>query len=429
MTRQTLLCMALVLTAGLGKPRLGAATLDECFQDALKQSETLAENKESIFQAREQYHQAIAAVLPNVSLNYSYLRQDDHAYSAVLNEFNPASQSQWTVTVAQPLFRGFAEYAALREVKDSLVSTQDAARWAAMQIYQDVAQAFFMVLSLEHSRSLINDELRQYDGRIKEEKDFCAIGRSKNSDLETVEADKALLQSSGVQVDEQIVVEREVLAFLTGKDPAMPLEATDPAPIGAGDLDALLKGIDRRPDIHAALMQEKAAQELVKINKGAHLPSVDFLGHWYPAPRPGIESNITWDAGISASLPLFQGFALMSKDRQAESMRRQSQLNVALLRRQAASSIRQAWSTLTGDLSQIRSYDLAYGLSTKAYRDLEKDYRHGLDTNQDVLIAMTASWVAKQSLDAQRFSACNDFEQLQTIAGRRLDLYPVPELH
>jgi outer membrane protein len=422
MNRNIVGALALLCLGGWAAP-LRAATLDDCYQYALAQSETLANSRESVVQAEQMYHQALGAVMPNASLNYTYLRQDDHAYTPILNEFNPNNQQTWNVTLQQPLFRGFSEYAALRQEKDSLVSARDAHRWAAMQIYQDVAQAFFMVLSLENSREIIEDEIKDYDGRIKEEQDFYAIGRARASDVETVQADQALLRATAVQTDEQIAVEREILAFLTGKGETLQLEATDQAPADPGDLDALMRGLDKRPDIHAALVQNEAAKEFVKVNEGAHLPSVDLLGHWYPIQRAGTNAPIDWDASISASLPLFEGFSLVAKDKQAESMQRQAEQNLYLARRQAVSALRTAWHTLSGDLAQIKADDQAYSLSTKAYTHLEADYKHGLDTNQDVLIAMTASWVAKQALETAGFTARNDYEQLQTLAGNRLDLF------
>jgi len=420
------LCLAALSALGPGAGTLKAATLDDCFHYALAQSETLAESGESLFQAEEQYHQAIGAVLPSANLNFTYFRQDDHSF--YINQTGqlgstPAGQNRWTVTVAQPLFRGFAEYAALREAKDTVVLSRDATHWAAMQIYQDVAGAFYGVLSLERNRQLIADEVKLYDGRIKELRDFESIGRARNSDKETVQADQALLIATGVQVDEAIRVEREVLAFLTGKDANLKLRLTNQAPSEAGDLDALLQNLDSRPDIHAASMKNEAAKEFVRINKGAHLPSVDLLGHWY-LDRPGSNSNIQWDAAISATLPLFEGFSLVSKDRQAESLQRQTQLDLERQRRQATSDIRSAWRTLSGDLSQIRAFDSAYRLADRAYVHLEQDYKNGLDTNQDVLIALKSSRDAQRSLETVRFAARNDYEQLETIAGRRLYLVP-----
>ncbi|MGH7441101.1 MAG: TolC family protein, partial [bacterium] len=187
---------ALLVALPLFPTAAPAATLDDCFQQALKQSETLAEDHEAIAQAREQYHEAIAAVLPNVGLNYDYLRQDDHSVGATTAEFNPVQQNTATLTLTQPLFQGFSEYAALRDVKDNLTESKDAHRWAAMQIYQDVAQAFFQVLSLENSRELLNEQIKDYAKELKEEKYFYAIGRARNSDLETVAADEALLRAS-----------------------------------------------------------------------------------------------------------------------------------------------------------------------------------------------------------------------------------------
>jgi outer membrane protein TolC len=169
-------------------------------------------------------------------------------------------------------------------------------------------------------------------------------------------------------------------------------------------------------------MQNESAKEFVNINEGSHLPAVNLLAHYYP-DRPGSDANIQWDASIAASLPLFEGFTLVSKDRQAESAQRQAQLNLDLQRRQAASAIRTAYKTLSGDIAQIKALDRGFKLAYKAYQHLEEDYKNGLDTNEDVLIALTASWVAKQSLDAETFNARNDFEQLATLAGQRLDLY------
>jgi outer membrane protein len=181
-------------------------------------------------------------------------------------------------------------------------------------------------------------------------------------------------------------------------------------------------------------MQNEAAKELVQVAHGAHWPSVNFLANWYPAGNPyredsynGSGTSVVWDAGISATLPLFEGFTLISKDRQASSVQRQTQLNLDLQRRQDASTLRSAWRTLDGDIKQVKAYDLAYKLSYKAYQHLEEDYKNGLDTNEDVLIAMTASWVAKQSLETAKFAARNDYEQLKTLAGQRLDLYQAPQ--
>jgi outer membrane protein TolC len=109
MTLRVTFALAALLSAGALLPsQAHAATLNDCFLMALKQSETLAQSGESIVQADEQYRQALGAVLPKVSLDYSYLRQDDHAYTPAIEASNPSSQQTWAVTLAQPLFHGFS---------------------------------------------------------------------------------------------------------------------------------------------------------------------------------------------------------------------------------------------------------------------------------------------------------------------------------
>jgi len=413
--------LAVLLALAAAASPAGAASLDDCFKSALKQSEALAESKEAILQAEEHFRQAFGAVLPSASFNYAFMRQDDHALTPSLKASNPVNQSSGNITLGQPLFRGFADFAALREMKDTLASAKDASQWAAMQLYQDVAAAFFTVLSLERDKALLEEQDKVYDGRIKELEDFQSVGRARDSDVETVQAAQALLQASAVQVAAQLAVEREALAFLTGQGPDLALEASDAPPADAGELKALLRAAESRPDLHAALMRNEAAKEFVFINKGAHLPSVDLLGHWYFV-QPGTQNPIYWDAAISLSLPLFQGFTLASKDREAASLQRQAEKDLERQQRQVASDIRAAWRTLQGDLAQGAAYERGFELSDKAYESLKQDFKNGLATNQDVLLALTSSRDAQRSLEAARFAARNDFEQLQALAGLRLDL-------
>jgi outer membrane protein len=412
---------AILFALAVAPSLIGAASLDDCFLSALKQSETLSESKEAILQAEEHFRQAFGAIMPSASLNYSAMRQDDHALTTDLKASNPVNQNNGNITLDQPLFRGFADFAALREMKDTLASAKDADDWAAMQLYQDVAGVFFTVLSLERDKELLEEQDKLYDGRIKELEDFQAVGRARDSDVETVQAAQALLEASAVQVAAQLAVEREALAFLTGQDPNLALAASDAPPADARELNALLKAAESRPDLQAAMMRDEAAKEFVAVNKGAHLPSVDLLGHWYFV-QPGTQNPIYWDASISLTLPLFQGFALVSKDREAESLQRQTQKDLERQRRKVASDIRTAWRSLQGDLAQVTAYERGFDLSDKAYESLKKDFKNGLSTNQDVLLALTSSRDAQRSLEAARFAARNDFEQLQALAGLRLDL-------
>lgn len=417
-----------LLVAGLGiASTLPAATLEDCYRQALKRSETLAEDRESIYQAEQLYHQAIGAVLPNLALNFTYFRQDDHWDNPMVAPQvygqNPPSQNQWTVQLSQPLFRGFSEYAAIREMKDSLVAGDEAHQWAGMQLYQDVSSAFFNVLALEKSRQLVDDEIKLYDGRLKELNDFLAIGRSRPSDVETVQADQALLQATEVQLEAQIAAEREVLGFLTGEDPDQKLETPVSVPASAGDLSAYLKDAeDRRPDLKAAKERLEAAKENLAVNQGAHLPQVGLLAHWY-VDRPGSDAQINWDAAVSATLPLFEGFSLVAKDRQAKSQVRQAELDLERQRRQNQTDIRTYWRNLDGDLAQVLALDKGARLADKAYLSLKSDYEKGLCTNQDVLLALTSSRDAQRALENAKFAARNDSEQLAVAAGLRLDRF------
>jgi outer membrane protein len=414
----TLFCMASGLA---GAPALHAdgATLQDCFKDALVQSETLAEAHEDLVQDEERYKQAIGAIMPTIGLNYTYMRQDDHSY--VFPDTNPVNQSTFKATADQPLFRGFREFEALDLVKDSIAATKEANRWAAMQLYQDVSQAFFLVLTLEKDRDLVDDEVKLFDERIKDLQQRQAIGRSQQSEVLTAQADQALLMATGVQTRLQVTQARELLAFLTGKDVDQALDASGALPATAGDLDAYLKAAQDRPDLTAARSRVEAAKQQVAIIKGGNLPSADIVGNWY-FTRPGVTDNVNWDLSFVATLPIFQGFTVPSQTRQAESQVKQAQLDLQRQQRQVDNDIHTGYVTVAGDLAQIAALQQAYDLSDKSYEALKHDYTLGLSTNLDVLQALLTSRDAQRSLEHLRNAARNDEERLESSAGLRLNL-------
>ena len=419
MTLKPLLTMVLLTLAAASPAQDAPVDLRGCFSNALAQSEALASRQEDIRQAEEHYKQAWGAVMPNLGLNYSYLHQDDHAYT--FSAGSPQDAQTLKLSVGQPLFRGFREFQAITQLKATIAALGAARRWASMQLYQDLAQAYFQVLALEKDRDLVRDQVKLYDERIQDLKNRRSIGRSRDSEVLTVQAAQALLQASSAQLDSQIAVAREILAFLTGKAPEQALAGQEPLPAAAGDLAGYLKDAQGRPDLASAAQRIRAAEKGLEIAKGGHWPTADLLGNWYLA-RPGSLKEVDWDLGVVATLPLFQGFTVPSKTREAESQLHQAELDLQRQQRQVSDDVRSAHAQLSGDLAQVAALELAYDLSEKSYQSLKRDYNLGLSTNLDVLQALTSSRDAQRSLERARQATRNDLERLEAAAGRRLNL-------
>jgi len=389
-----------------------ALGLGECYEAALKRSEVLADQAELVLQAEEQYRQAWGALLPSLSASASYLRQD----AAATNPPTDPVQRQARVSASVPLFRGFRNFAAIRQAGSLVDNSEGARRWASLQLFTDTAQAFFGVLALEADRARIDRQLELYDGRVTELEARARIGRSRSSDVLSTSAARASLKAVREQAAGQLASGREVLAFITGLDPDVRLADPGDPDSNAGPLEAWLARAADRPDLSAARARLEASRQAVTAARGDHLPSVDAGANWYlerPADKPWPE----WDAQIALTLPLFMGGITTSRTRQADSRRREAELSLERLRRSSTADVRGLHRVLASDLRQVAALDDAYGLAEKSYEAIKADYDAGLATNLDVLQSLISYQDTGRAMDRARFQAHLDRCRLKAAAG------------
>jgi len=394
-------------------------TLKDCFKAALKRSEVLSTQHELVVQAEETYHRAWGAILPTINSSYIYFHQNAPGFTSTGNTSTSAGQQTLAITADQPLFRGFSDFAAVHAAKASIKSQEQARQWAGMQLYRDVAGAFYTRLAVQKDLSVLDNELELYQKRIKVLQDRLAIGRSRITEVLTIQSAQAILRAQREQVFGQLDVAKEVLAFLTGLDQDTQLDDTDDVPSGIGSLDSYQSQVNARPDIIAAQKNVEASKSNVSVAKGAYLPSVDLISDYY-AERPNQDNKANWDVEIAVTLPIFTGGITSSKVKTAESLRRQSEIQLSQVKRLALEDVRSLHHNLKADLAQLAAFQEAFNVSEENYKANVKDYELNLVTNLDVLQALTAYQDTQRSLEKVRYKAKIDYNQLEASVAHRL---------
>jgi outer membrane protein len=418
-----LIAFLLVTTSG-ALPARGASTpgeeprsLDDCYAAALKRSDTVAMQADLIDEFEEQYKQSISAVAPAINGTGSYQLQETPSNSTASSLF-PSTQGTLKVTADQPLFRGFREFAGIRQrvaLRDSQVATW---RQAAAQLYSDTSAAYYNVLSLERQ---LADLYLQRDADVKYVNELIArmkIGRSRETDVLTERVQVATLDA---QIETQlglISTAREVLVFLTAYPKDIPLKGEGDLSSKTMTLESYINRVDDRPDVLAATRALDAAKEGVPLAWGQHLPSLDLVGDYYLA-RPGLLSDVHWDVALTGSIPIFAGLSILSQTRQAEAAVRQADHSADNIKRTAEQQIRTYYSSVQSDLLQVDKYAKATDLAIKTYQQEIHDYRLGLVTILDVLQAESSAWNTRRTLDAARFQARLDLVNLEVSAAER----------
>jgi outer membrane protein len=392
-----------------------ALTLDEYFAQALVRSEVVATQGELIQQAEERYQQAKSALRPSVDGVASYTWLDKGARDTTTN---PTRQPHARLAATQPLFRGFREFAAMRQTQALVGAQSEDYRNARVQLFKDVAQNFYDVVSFEQDLVNLEEQISQNLEREKELQARIRIGRSRVGEVLTVQARISTLRAEIEQLNAQLSVARDVFAFLSGLPTTTPLRDTEALPANLETLEAYLARLVLRPDVKSAQQRLTAAQENITVARGARLPSLDLNANRY-LERKGSLEDVDWDVQLALTIPLYSGGSLQSQVREAVSQSTQAELDTSRVQRLAEQEIRSFYQTVLLDRRQLSALEAAADAARKNYEAQQRDYRFGLVTNLDVLQALTSYQENLRALDRARYTAKLDYLRLEAAAARR----------
>ena len=367
----------------------GGVTLQDCYQRALRVSETLTISEESIRQLEIQYRQGVSAVLPSLSWIRTQQYQDtpDAAPSTSTNSvqgtLTRSARPESYFEIYQPIFHGMREFNALKGFASARLSSEKNRDQARLALLGDVAQVFYTSLDLQQELELLANQHNITEDRIKQLHRWVDLGRSRSSEVLSTQVDLISLEALVEQTRAALQTARLTLEFLTQIPPQTPLvdDRPDPAPAA---LEQVLLQSTLRPDLQALAEDRKTAQYRLKYAQGDYWPSLDFTGKWY-TERVGFQEDSKWDALFSLEVPIFQGGGTRAAVQLARSQVIIADLAYARQQRLVQRDVKNAHQTLNQAVLQANLYDKAAGLARQNYDVQQKEYRLGLITNLDVL--------------------------------------------
>ncbi len=397
-------------------------SLKDAFLSAIDvaNSENLSVQRELLLQAVEVNSQAIGLLFPTLSGSLTSLYQASTG-SILGNTISPSSQTNLKFTATQPLFRGFRDFAALRQKKFLEGAQVYAILNLARQLFYDVSTAYYNVLGYIEDEKNYNQQIEVNKKRLKELEGFYKIGRSQLTDVLTFKANIASLEGQLEVTRGQLEVAKEILAFVTGWDRNISLLDQEPEVKNSESVEVYLSKLEDRADIQNAVLNAQASHEGVAIAWGQHLPSVDLIGDYYPA-RSGALQDVNWDVQLALTLPIFQGGVVQSQVRQARSVSSQSSLILSQARRTAEQEIRIFYDNLVADRRQLFKLSELVKVSKENADTEVKYYRNGLVTNLEVLQAITTYQDAQRLLDHQKYKVKMDATKLAAATGQRPEI-------
>lgn len=414
-------CVAALLAAGIARPTpvlSGPATspvpltLTDCYDLALKRSEAIGIRTELIAATEGRFMRSLSAALPRASFTMTQKWQDQTASAA-------SRVPERSFGISQPLFSGFKEFAAMAGARAERRQRIHERTRAEHLLMVDVSDAFYLLLQQrEELRALEVSRIALME-RIDELKQREQLGRSRPSEVVSVEAQLRRVEADIEQVRSREQVALELLEFLTGLD-AIPAiaDASPELPALASESDYLAKA-PARPDVAAADEARRVAQKKVRVAQADLFPNVDVESRYYQE-RAGASADIDWDVLLSVDVPLFQGGQAVGAIREAAAGARQAKLEAQLAERQAVSEIRQAYTKAQSSIARTVALEKALSAAEDNYRLQVEDYRLSLVSNLEVLQALQSLESARRDVIGARYETKRLYWQLRAAAGESL---------
>ncbi len=394
-----------------------AASLDEAYRGALTRMESIASSRELVTQADARQGRARGSVLPNVNFIASHQRQEEYLLPGATSAFGKVDQTTLRLNATQPVFRGLAEYATLRQAGDlKQASLEDQSNMRRL-LYLDVVTAFYTALSQEQELLHLDELLDVTKKRAADLESRSRIGRTRPSEVAAHSAQTHRLEAERAELAGLRDSTRAQLEFLTGIASGTPLQDALMGTAGLKGVEEYQREVAARPDLKGAVARASAASEGITVARAGHLPLIDLAGNYY-FKRPGVLTNVNWDVTASLTFPLFQGGAVMASSKEAAAAWRSQELTASQARRQAEMEVRQLHATVMALENQVKSLELSVASASAAYKAQVQEYRLGIENNINVLTALDALVTARRSLDRARANRAAGVARLEAAASR-----------
>lgn len=411
MRKWPLLLIALTPVAHAAEPNLR-----RCYEWALENHEGLARQRETIVQAQARGRVALAGALPTVAWDWRGTRQDTKGLQNNFGGFIEKDQVESMFTLDQSIYHGFREWSARAGFKKEAARDQFLLKRSEILLFADVATLYYNVVALQNALADTDSARQLAETRVKDLREFFRLGKARASELHSAESQAARLRADVTRLKSQRRGARSELAFLTQRslgDALLP-DDLDVAP-GSLPLEKFLNAAQRRSDLEAQRRDAEGREYNLRYERADRYPTLGLTAHWYTR-RSTLFEPIDWDVILSLRAPLYQGGRTVGAVAEIRSQKKQSELYLRELARRVDTDVRRAYDDWVDSGAEVADLIDARRAAENSHTAQVKEYRLGLVTNLDVLMALQTLLDAKRALDTARIDSRRRYVALLVAA-------------
>ena len=428
----------LILSAlGLSAAAQGA-DLMQIYKEALANDAQFAAARATVEAGREKLPQGRAGLLPtlNVSANTMWNDVDYTRRSKPPLDLSGRYNTHgYTVSLSQPLFR-WQNWVQYEQSVLQVAQAEAQFLQARQDLILRVAQAYFDVLYAQENLKALRAQKSAIGQQLELAKKSFEVGTATITDTHEAQSRFDLATAQEIAAESDMEIKARALQAIIGREAGelaplrtdVPLMPPKPAAMNEWVVSAEKDGLA----VQISQAQADIADKEVGKQRAGHFPTVDLvassgrssqtaaLNTLFGTTGPGFDQDAT-AIGVQVNIPLFQGGAVVSRQREAEAGREAARSSLEYARRQAALGARQYYLGVVNGLAQIRALEAALVSSRSALDANKMGYEVGVRINIDVLNAEQQVYSTQRDLAKARFDTLVNQLRLKGVVGNLTD--------
>lgn len=393
--------------ADIAEKKERSLSLEDAVSLAFKNNKDILIQENEINAAKAKILGAKGEFLPKVNINGGYTHRDSVMTLGSSQASNSdkdlgvfvgyEDEKRVGVSVEQPIFEGGKNIANLKQANLTLKVQEENLRSRKLAVEFETQRLYYGILLATETERIAQELLDQAQSHYEIVKSKYEEGASSKFDLlqSKVQVSKVVPELVRAQnAKELIIAEFKKLIGLEPRSPVVLLDELSYSFIDINEEKFLEIAYEKRPDLVKKLLEIDIGQQSIRAAKASGMPRIN-AGFNYDYKSDDIDDMFNsrhnnWNAGISISIPLFDGFSAKAKVDEAKARYAQAELSKEDAQETVALEVRQAVLNLIQARAIIESQQDSVGEAKEAVTIAEVRYDNGGGTNLDVLDAQVS---------------------------------------
>ena len=422
-------------------------TMQECIDYAMQNNITLQKARLSQQSATEDIKGSKGALLPTVSASANqslgYRPWQSTGSTTVTNGMvntkvdktylngSYGVNAQWTV------WNGNKNTNNVKLNKLSVQQAELQVAETANSIQERIAQLYVQILYLDESIKVSKASLETSQKNEERGKEMVEVGKMSKADLAQLTAQRASDEYNVVDVQAQIAnykLQLKQLLELTGEDEfdvVIPQTTDDQALADIPTLQNVYQqALLSRPEIESSKLAIESSDLNVKIAKAGWLPSLSLSGSFSTSTNSlssngwsnQMKTNFSSQAGLTLSVPLFDGRQTRTSVNKAKIQRQQAQLDLQDQQKTLYQTIEGYWLDANTNQQRFRAAQTTVESEQQSYDLLAEKFNLGLTNIIELMNGKDKLLSAQQNRLQSKYQTILNQQLLRFYSGSTHDI-------